>query len=158
MSMLVNDYQDARRDESMARLRRVLVLRAMRASGMSQRHIAQALGISQPAVSQQLKFAPEVNDVHPEVLLQAAAPVLKALARERAYTRLAVFGSVARRQARQDSDIDLLVEAPEGTSSFDLIRFKQLLEQVLGREIDLMTYGGLKPKLDDDIRREAVPL
>jgi len=61
-------------------------------------------------------------------------------------------------QARQDSDIDLLVEAPEGTSSFGFIRFKQLIEQVLGREIDLVSYGGLKPKLDDDIRREAVLL
>jgi uncharacterized protein len=60
--------------------------------------------------------------------------------------------------ARQDSDIDLLVEAPEGASSFGFIRFKQLLERVLGREIDLIDYGGLKPKLDDDIRREAVLL
>jgi predicted nucleotidyltransferase len=57
-----------------------------------------------------------------------------------------------------DSDIDLLVEAPEGTSTFDFIRFKQLIEQVLGREIDLVSYGGLKAKLDDDLRREAVLL
>ena len=74
------------------------------------------------------------------------------------FTRLAVFRSVARHQGRQDSDIDLLVEAPEGTSSFGFIRFKQLIEQVLGREIDLVSYGGLKPKLDDDIRSEAVLL
>lgn len=155
---LLAEYHDARRDEDVARLRRVLALRAMGASGMSQRQIAQELGITQPAVSQQLKFAPELDDVHPEVLLEAAVPVLKALASGRAYTRLAVFGSVARHQARQDSDIDLLVEAPEGTSSFGFIRFKQLIEQVLGREIDLVSYGGLKPKLDDDIRREAVLL
>ena len=155
---LLAEYHDARRDEDIARLRRVLALRAMGASGMSQRQIAQALGITQPAVSQQLKFAPELDDVHPEALLEAAAPILKALATERAYTRLAVFGSVARHQARQDSDIDLLVEAPEGTSSFGFIGFKQLIEQVLGREIDLVSYGGLKPKLDDDILREAVPL
>lgn len=155
---LLAEYRDARRDEDVARLRRVLALRALVATGMSQRQIAEALGITQPAVSQQLKFAPELDEVHPEVLLEAAAPVLKALATERAYTRLAVFGSVARRQARQDSDIDLLVEAPEGTSSFGFIRFKQLIEQVLGREIDLVSYGGLKPKLDDDIRREAVLL
>jgi uncharacterized protein len=44
------------------------------------------------------------------------------------------------------------------TSSFGFLKFKQLLEQVLGREIDLIDYGGLKPKLDDDIRREAVLL
>jgi predicted nucleotidyltransferase len=155
---LLAEYHDARRDEDVARLRRVLALRAMGASGMSQRQIAQALGITQPAVSQQLKFAPKLDDVHPEVLLEAAVPVLKALAAARAYARLAVFGSVARHQARQDSDIDLLVEAPEGTSSFGFIRFKQLIEQVLGREIDLVSYGGLKPKLDDDIRREAVLL
>lgn len=65
---------------------------------------------------------------------------------------------MARRQAREDSDIDLLVEAPEGASSFDFVRFKQLLEQLLGREIDLVSYGGLKAELDDDIRREAVLL
>lgn len=151
-------YQDARRDEDVARLRRVLALRAMVAEGMSQRQIAEALGVSQPAVSQQLKFAPDVDRVHPQTLLQAAAPILKAVAEQHGYSRLAVFGSVARRQARQDSDLDLLVEAPDGTSSFGFIRFKQLIEHVLGLEIDLLDYGGLKPKLDDDIRREAVLL
>ena len=155
---LLAEYHDARRDEDLARLRRVLALRAMVASGMSQRQIANTLGITQPAVSQQLKFAPELGDVHPEVLLEAAVPIVKALAAQHGYTRLAVFGSVARQQARQDSDIDLLVEAPEGTSTFGFIRFKQLVEQVLGREIDLVSYGGLKSKLDDDIRREAVLL
>ena len=123
-----------------------------------QRRIAEALGISQPAVSQQLKFAPDVDRVHPQALLQAAAPILKEVAEQHGYSRLAVFGSVARQQARQDSDIDLLVEAPDGTSSFGFIRFKQLIEDVLGREIDLIDYGGLKPKVDDDIRREAVLL
>lgn len=156
--ILLAEYRDAKRDEQIARLRRVLALRAMAATGMSQRQIAEALGITQPAVSQQLKFAPDLDDVHPEVLLGAAAPILKALAAEHGYNRLAVFGSVARHEARMDSDIDLLVEAPEGTSTFDFIRFKQLIEQVLGREIDLVSYGGLKAKLDDDMRREAVLL
>lgn len=80
------------------------------------------------------------------------------MAAEHGYTRFAVFGSVARHQARPDSDLDLIVEAPAGTSSFDFIRFKHLIEQVLGREIDLVEYGGLKPWLDDDIRRQAVLL
>jgi uncharacterized protein len=155
---LLAEYQDARRDEDVARIRRAIALRAMLATGMSQRQIAAELGISQPAVSQQLKFAPDLVHLHPELLLDAAAPVLKALAAERGYGRLAVFGSVARKQARADSDIDLLVKAPKGTSSFDFVEFKMLLEQVLGREIDLIDYGGLKPRLDDDIRCEAVLL
>jgi uncharacterized protein len=155
---LLAEYRDAKRDEQVARLRRVLALRAMAATGMSQRQIADALGITQPAVSQQLRFAPELDGVHPEVLLEAAAPVLKALAAEHGYSRLAVFGSVARHEARKDSDIDLLVETPDGTSSFDFVRFKQLIEHVLGREVDLVSYGGLKANVDDDIRRDAVLL
>jgi predicted nucleotidyltransferase len=155
---LLAEYRHARRDEDVARLRRVLALRAMVAVGMSQREIAEALGITQPAVSQQLKFAPELDDVHPEVLLQAAAPILKVVATEHGYARLAVFGSAARHEARQDSDLDLIVEAPDGTSSFGFIRFKQLIEKILGRHIDLIDYGGLKPRVDDDIRREAVLL
>lgn len=157
MSLLA-EYRAARRDEDVARLRRVLALRAMVATGMTQRQVAEALGVSQPAVSQQLKVAPELGEVHPEVLVEAAAPILKALAADNGYCRLAVFGSVARRQARRHSDIDLIVEAPEGTSSFGFIRFKQLLEQVLGREIDLVDYGGLTPGLDDDVRHAAVLL
>jgi hypothetical protein len=155
---LLAEYLAARREEDVARLRRVLALRAMVAAGMSQRQIAESLGVTQPAISQQLRHVPELDDIHPEVLLEAAGPILKALAAEHGYTRIAVFGSVARRQARRDSDIDLIIEAPEGTSSFGFIRFKRLIEQVLGREVDLVDYGGLKPRLDDDIRREAVPL
>lgn len=155
---LVGEYRGARHDEEVARLRRVLALRAMAATGLSQREIAAALGISQPAVSQQLKATHDLAGVHPEDLVEAAAPVLRRLAEASGFARLAVFGSVARGEARQDSDIDLLVEAPEGTSSFGFIRFRQLIERVLGRQIDLVDYGGLKPRLDDDIRRQAVLL
>lgn len=155
---MLAEYREARRSEDVARLRRVLGLRALVASGMSQRQIAESLGVTQPTVSQQLKFSPELDEVHPEDLIAAAAPILKALATDHGYRRLAVFGSVARRGARPDSDIDLIVEAPDGTSTCGFIRLKALIEKVLGREIDLIEYGGLKPKLDDDVRREAVLL
>lgn len=155
---LVSEYRSARREEDGARLRRVLALRAMAARGMTQAQIAAALGVSQPAVSQQLKLGRELETVHPQVLLQAARPVLKALATDLGYRRLAVFGSVARGDARSDSDIDLVVESPPGTSSFGFLVFKRLIEQVLGREVDLIDVGGLKPTFDDDIRREAVLL
>jgi predicted nucleotidyltransferase len=130
----------------------------MVATGMSQRQIADALGVSQPAVSQQLKSGNQLDGVHPQVLVDAAGPILRALAADLGFSRLAVFGSVGRGTASPDSDIDLIVESPPGTSSFEFLRFKQLIEQVLGREVDLIDYGGLKPKLDDDIRREVVLL
>ena len=157
MSLLAA-YLDARRDDGVARLRRLLSLRAMVAMGMSQREIAEAVGVTQPAVSQQLKAARELDAVDPELLVEAAAPILTELEAERGYSRLAVFGSLARGQATRDSDIDLLVQAPEGTSTFDFLRFRRLIEEVLGREVDLVSYGGLKPVVDDDIRREAVLL
>ncbi len=155
---LVSDYRDARRSESVSRLRRVFALRAMLANGHSQREVAESLGITQPAVSQQLRFASDLQKFDPATVLEAAAPVLKTLAAESGYTRLAVFGSVARGQAAPDSDIDLLVQAPPGTSTFDLVRFQLLLVNILGRGVDLVEYGGLKEGLDDDIRREAVLL
>ena len=115
---------------------RLLALRAMVAAGMGQRQFAESRGITQPTVRQQFKFASETLEA-------AAIPILQALADEHDYTRLAFFGLVVRHQARQDPDTDLLVEATEGTSTVSFIRFKQLIEQVLGREIDLGSYGGL---------------
>lgn len=155
---LVEAYRDARRDELVSRVRRLLSLRVLVATGHSQRRIATGLGISQPAVSQQLSQSAALEDIHPDLLLDAAAPILKALAENQGYSRLAVFGSFARGQASAVSDIDLIVEAPQGTSSFDFVRFTMLIEQVLGRQVDVVSYGGLKPGLDDDIRREAVLL
>ncbi len=155
---LVAEYRTAQRDAELARLRRLLALRAMVATGMRQRQIADALGVSQPAVSQQLRAAGKLTGVHPEALLEASGPLLTQTAEERGFTKLAVFGSVARHDARQDSDIDLLVEPPPDTSIGDLLAMRELFEQILGRPVDLITYGGLKPGLDDDILREAVLL
>jgi len=155
---LVAEYRAAQSSEELARLRRIPALRAMSASGMSQRKIAASIAITQPAVSQQLKFAPELDSIHPEMVVSAAAPILKALAHDHGYSRLAVFGSVGRGQAQMDSDIDLIVDSPPETLTFDFIKFRQLIEQVLGREIDLVDYAGLTPNLDEDILREAVLL
>ena len=89
---LLAEYRDARRDEDVARLRRVIALRAMVATGMSQQQVGDALGISQPAVSQQLRYAPDLEAVRPDELLEAAARVLKALAAEYDYWLLATGG------------------------------------------------------------------
>lgn len=140
------------------RLRRILALRAMVASGQSQREIASSLGISQPAVSQQLRSSRELSKADPQTLLEAARPILRSLSIENGYSRLAVFGSLARGEGREDSDFDFLVEAPTGTSSFDFLQFEKLLERVLGREVDLVSYGGLKSGSDDDILRESILL
>ena len=154
MSMLT-EYQRAREGETVARLRRVLALRAMLATGASQRAIANELGITQPAVSQQLKTGVAVDL---ETLIDAAAPILKALAAERGFSDLALFGSVARGQSGMDSDVDLLVRPRQGTTISDVVALQELFERVLDRPVDVVTYGGLKAGIDDDVLRDAVAL
>lgn len=153
---LIAEYNDARRTEKIARLRRIMALRAMNLLGLSQRDIAASLGVSQSAISQQATAASSNcgSDVSAD-LFEAAAPVLKIIAAKFGYTKLSVFGSVARGDSNSDSDLDLIVQPPAGTSSFDFAEFKQLLERVLGREIDLISFGGLDPRLDKDIVQDS---
>ncbi len=56
---------------------------------------------------------------------------------------IAVFGSVARGQERADSDVDLLVDANQDRSLFDIAGFESDLEQLLGRPVDVITRNGL---------------
>ena len=70
---------------------------------------------------------------------------------------MAVFGSVARGEEHEDSDIDLLVEFDEGASLFDQVRIGQSLSELLGRRVDVVSARALLAE-DDDIRADAVAL
>lgn len=83
--------------------------------------------------------------------------ILRLAARHGAYN-VRVFGSVARGEARPDSDVDLLVEMEKGRSLLDLVGLWQDLEEMLGRKVDVLTDGGLSPYLRDRIYAEATPL
>ena len=69
---------------------------------------------------------------------------------------LAVFGSVARGEARADSDVDLLVEF-EGPATFDqYTKLKRFLENLIGGPVDLLTRKGVRAEFVPTIEREAV--
>ena len=70
--------------------------------------------------------------------------------------RLALFGSVARDEARPDSDVDILVEFNRPVGLFTFLEVKEHLEQALGRRVDLVTRAGLKRQLRDRILEEAI--
>lgn len=154
---LLLEYERATRDAELARLRRVLAVRAMLVAGESQREVANRLGVTQPAVSYQV--ARERTDgVKPSDLIAAGGSVLRQIAEERGFTDLAVFGSAARGDDRADSDVDLLVQPPDGADLFDMIRLEEAFEAILGRSVDLVSYRGLDPQRDRDILRDRVLL
>ncbi len=71
---------------------------------------------------------------------------------------IAVFGSTARNQATQHSDVDLLVEFEPGAAVglFTFVRLQDFLADVMGTRIDLATPAALRPEMRDDIVAEAV--
>ena len=69
---------------------------------------------------------------------------------------LAIFGSVARDEARPDSDIDLLVEFSVPVGIFEFIDLKEYLESILKVRVDLATEPALKKQLKAQILKEAV--
>jgi len=69
-----------------------------------------------------------------------------------------VFGSVARGEADELSDIDFLIELEPGRSLFDLGGLQYDLEQLLGCRVDVVTERGLKPRIQERVLREALPL
>ena len=80
------------------------------------------------------------------------------LAQEHGAHNVRVFGSVARGEARPESDIDFLVEMDSGRSLLDLIEFSQNLEALLQHKVDILTDTGLSPYLEQRIHAEAVAL
>jgi len=71
---------------------------------------------------------------------------------------LRVFGSVARGEETDASDVDLLVDMDPGRSLLDQVRLRRELGQLLAVDVDVVTTGGLLERDEATILREAVPL
>jgi predicted nucleotidyltransferase len=72
--------------------------------------------------------------------------------------RVRVFGSVARGEARPDSDVDFLVDLEPGRSLFDLGGLLMELQDLLGRKVDVVTKDGLHWYIRDQVLKEAISL
>lgn len=69
-----------------------------------------------------------------------------------------LFGSIARGEARPDSDLDILIELEPGRSLLDLVAIKQDLEELLGCKVDVVTEAAISPYIRDQVLKEAVGL
>lgn len=95
----------------------------------------------------------------PDPWLPTVASVLRgAEARWRAarVTRVRVFGSVARGEADASADIDLLVDFSGEAGLLELMRVKEIFEDLLRRRVDVLTEGALRAPLRGEILADAV--
>lgn len=95
------------------------------------------------------RAAQALNDHRQEIL---------SLAERYQLTGVKVFGSVARGSDDDASDLDLLVDAPEGVSLLSHGGFLMDVRDLLGVPVDVTTVKMLKPRIRDRVLREAVML
>src|SRR5437588_8141923 len=95
------------------------------------------------------KGIPSIADLREAIL---------AVTREHGAKNVRVFGSFVRNEQKAESDVDLLVELPEGSTLIDHARLLNALEKTLKRNVDVLTYNGINRHLRDRILSEAKPL
>lgn len=69
-----------------------------------------------------------------------------------------IFGSSARGDDHEGSDLDLLVDFAPGTDLIDMVNIKAELEEVLGAQVDLIPRVGLKERVRIAAAHDLVPL
>lgn len=69
-----------------------------------------------------------------------------------------IFGSFARNEAREDSDIDILVKFSSRKSLFDLARLELELEKESNRKVEVITYDSINPLIKERILKEEVKI
>jgi hypothetical protein len=90
--------------------------------------------------------------------LKAYRKEILALAEKYHAPNIRVFGSVAREEATEESDVDFLIDVSSKQSLLDLIGLIQDLKELLGCEVDVAQSTVLHPKIRERILTEAIPL
>jgi predicted nucleotidyltransferase len=90
--------------------------------------------------------------------LQNLRPEVLAVARRHGATNLRIYGSIAKGQEHNGSDLDLLVDLAADQSLLGLIRLRQDLEDLLGCPVDVTEAETLHPLIRSEILNQALPL
>jgi len=96
--------------------------------------------------------------MNPRLALQANRQLIRRVVESHRATNARVFGSVPRREDREGSDLDLLVDPLPGATLFDLGAIQIELEEALGVPVDVLTPGDLPARFRAKILQEAVPV
>ena len=93
-----------------------------------------------------------------EKLIKENRDKILRIAARRGARNVRIFGSLARGEADNDSDIDILVEMEQGRSLLDLAGLWRELNELLGVKVDVVTEKGLRERIRERVLKEAVPL
>lgn len=105
-----------------------------------------------PNVKKLTKF---FEDTKMDALVEKNRQKILSIAREKGIRNVRVFGSMARNDANEKSDLDLLVELEEGQSGFALGGFLDAVSKLVQRKVDVVTEKSLHPSIHDKIMREV---
>ena len=89
-----------------------------------------------------------------EEIRERIAPILEKWGVRRA----SVFGSYARGEADDNSDVDILVELSEDMSLMDLVELKLEIEDAIGKRVDLVEFDAVKPSIRKSVMEDQVAL
>ena len=148
----------ARQSDAAARRARealVLAVRQAAAEGITQAQIAAEIGRSQPEVSRLLHF----HGMTPLARrLRASRTEIVRLIADAGGTDVRVFGSVARGDDSEVSDVDLLFAMRRPMSLLDLGHLEERIAQLLQVSVDLVPESSLRPAVREQVLTEAVAL
>lgn len=96
--------------------------------------------------------------MRPSEILAARADEVRAIIARYPVRNPRIFGSVARGDDSEGSDLDLLVEPLRGTTYFDLAGLEMELEELLGVKIEIATPGALRRELAERIASDLRPI
>ncbi len=94
----------------------------------------------------------------PSVALDQNREAVRAAVNSRRAENPRLFGSTLRGEAREDSDLDILVDALPEATLFDLGGLQMDLEEILGVRVDLLTPGDLSRHFRERVLAEAAPI
>jgi predicted nucleotidyltransferase len=94
----------------------------------------------------------------PSESLHSHREAILAIAQRNGVQNVRVFGSVIHGRDRDGSDLDLLVDAPRGTTLLDMVRIQNAIEAQIGLPVDVQTAADLPPRFRDQVLLEAQPL
>lgn len=93
-----------------------------------------------------------------ENILDVLRQQLPMLAERYHVDTLEIFGSYVRSEQKKDSDLDILVTFKEDPSLLTYIAIENYLSDLLGIKVDLVMKDSLKPRIGQQVLREAIPV